>query len=1164
MRIEQGALFLLVLLYIIVANAHAGLAPLTTGPDELAHYEYVNFIAEHGHLPLNSAERSQAAYKSDQPPLYHLIAALPASLVDTTGPPYLKRYSDNERRPLIEQTRHAWGLHNTEDEYPPYRSEVWRWHIGRWVSIIFGAAAIIVTYFIARGVPFPPVDIGPSLPRQLLERIILALGAAAVVAFIPRFALTGSMLNYETALAFFAALFLWQLLKISKAEAENPQFIIHNPEPTPSNLQSPVSNYQLPITNLLLLGLFTGLAITTKLSALILPFETVVGLALIARHYGWPWPRWLRAVAITATATLVTVSWWFGFVIYQFNTVTEDGWWTGLLRPIIAADASDATTNRLLSFLTGGQAGFTAAIDNLESGPPWQWLTTIYRTFWIVGIEGQQPLGLVGLLIALALCLIAVFGLIRLWQLAAASRQQLADSGQQIAVSHQPSVVSGQRSATHLQSPISNLQPSIINYQLSIINYQLLLLALAAAFILPLIRYAATFSLADTAQGRHILFLAAPAFAILLVWGFTAASLQLSIIHYPLSIKTYLPLVPAAFLFFWSLAQLYTMSWAYLPPLPVRTTVLPTELTHPIDHPMNDAVTLLGYETHLDFEHQVVQADIYWQATAVSPVDYLTEIKLLDENGDERSQWLGYPADGRYPTRAWDPGDIIRDTTWLPVGNLEPGDYTLQLNLLPTTAGNPLIGLTVPSMDTPRELGQITLPSVDPYVSNHRLSLTDSVQAKVGYAVRHNGVPLTEPATFRYRESIIVTYNTTAPDGTIDLKVVGPESAGQPLFEPVRQWDNTALFIVGPGWSTGDYRLRLTGGDDSPITSEPLFNVIDRWERNFTEPSMTYHLDANFADQVKLLGYDLPTRRMEAGGGLPVTVYWQGLDWMGQSYTIFSRLLATDGSAHGGRDRLPREGYRTLYWAPGEIVTDPFGVPVDADAPDGIYYLNLGLYREADQHAVSLPLVQDGQPIDATSVTIGPIKIGRTPPDFVLPSADPQVVIDQPFGEPTALTLLGYDLTAVSDQPSAVSHQQSTEENQPAINQPASPNSTNSTNSNNSTNSINSTNSLTLKLYWRSESPLPIDYTTFVHVRNAAGETVAQKDQPPLDGAYPTSLWDPGEIIADELIIPLPDELPSGEYSLVIGLYDFTTGLRLPVPGAADDSLQLTTVEVSR
>ncbi|MCB0166807.1 MAG: hypothetical protein KDI79_21450 [Anaerolineae bacterium] len=1141
MRIEQVALLLLILLYMIVANAHGRLAPLTTGPDELAHYEYVNFIAEHGRLPLNSAERSQAAYKSDQPPLYHLITALPASLVDINGPPHLKRYSDHERRPLIEQTRHAWGLHNTEDEYPPYRGEVLRWHIGRWVSIMFGAASIIVTYLIARGVPFLPIEIGPSVPRQTLERIVLALGAAAVIAFIPRFALTGSMLNYETMLAFFAALFLWQLLRISVAEAKNQSFTTPNPQPAPSNLQSPISNlqppvphYQLPITNLLLLGLFTGLAITTKLSALILPFEAVVALALIARHYGWPWTRWLRAVAITAAATLVAVSWWFGFIIYQFNTVADDGWWAGLLRPLIAADASDATTNRLLSFLTGGQAGFTAAIDNLESGPPWEWLATMYRTFWVVGIEGHQPLGLVGLLIALALCLIAVFGLIRLWA----------------------SAISGQRSAVSGQPSAPNLQPPIINYQLSNINYQLLILALASAFILPLIRYAATFSLADTAQGRHILFLAAPAFAILLVWGFTAATRQLSMINYRLSIKIGLPLVPAAFLFFWSLAQLYTMSWAYLPPLPVRTILLPTKLAHPINQSMNDAVTLLGYETRLDFEHQVVQADIYWQATAVSPVDYLTEIKLLDEEGNERSQWLGYPASGRYPTRAWDPGDVIRDTAWLPVGNLEPGDYSLQLNLLPTTTDNPLIGLTIPPVDEPRELGQITLPSIDPFVSNHRLSLTDSALAMVGYAVRQDGVPLTQPATFRYRESIIVTYNTTTPDEVIDLKIVGPDSAGQPLFDPVRRWDNTALFIVGPDWSTGDYRLRLAG-DKSPITSEPLFNVIDHWERSFTEPPLTYRLEANFANQVKLLGYDLATRRVQAGGGLPVTMYWQGLDWMGQSYTIFTRLLAADGSAHGGRDRLPREGYRTLYWAPGEIVTDPFGVPVDPDAPDGIYYLNLGLYREADQQAVSLPLVQDGQPIDATSVTIGPIKIGDTPPDFVLPSADPQIVVDQPFGDPTALTLLGYDLTAGSDQLSAVSHQPSMEENQPS-NQP----------SNQLTNQAtlqfsNSPNSITLKLYWQSEAPLPTDYTTFVHLRNAAGETVAQKDQPPLEGAYPTSLWDPGEIIADEVTIPLPEELPSGEYSLVVGLYDLTTGLRLPVPDTADNSLRLTTIEVA-
>ena len=46
-------------LYAILALAHAMLAPLTTGPDELAHYEYVNFIATHGRLPLTLTERAQ-------------------------------------------------------------------------------------------------------------------------------------------------------------------------------------------------------------------------------------------------------------------------------------------------------------------------------------------------------------------------------------------------------------------------------------------------------------------------------------------------------------------------------------------------------------------------------------------------------------------------------------------------------------------------------------------------------------------------------------------------------------------------------------------------------------------------------------------------------------------------------------------------------------------------------------------------------------------------------------------------------------------------------------------------------------------------------------------------------------------------------------------------
>jgi hypothetical protein len=51
-------------------------------------------------------------------------------------------------------------------------------------------------------------------------------------------------------------------------------------------------------------------------------------------------------------------------------------------------------------------------------------------------------------------------------------------------------------------------------------------------------------------------------------------------------------------------------------------------------------------------------------------------------------------------------------------------------------------------------------------------------------------------------------------------------------------------------------------------------------------------------------------------------------------------------------------------------------------------------------------------------------------------------------------------------------------------------------------------------------------------------------------------LWDPGEIIADEVMIPLPPDI-QGDYEIVVGLYDFKTGARLPVPGRPDNEVSL-------
>lgn len=84
-----------------------------------------------------------------------------------------------------------------------------------------------------------------------------------------------------------------------------------------------------------------------------------------------------------------------------------------------------------------------------------------------------------------------------------------------------------------------------------------------------------------------------------------------------------------------------------------------------------------------------------------------------------------------------------------------------------------------------------------------------------------------------------------------------------------------------------------------------------------------------------------------------------------------------------------------------------------------------------------------------------------------------------------------------------------------------------------------------LALYWQSQSRVPKNYTVFIHLLDANGNLRAQIDRAPRSGAYPTSVWDVGEIIPDEY--ELPRDLASGEYRLELGMYEFPALTRLPI-----------------
>lgn len=119
-----------------------------------------------------------------------------------------------------------------------------------------------------------------------------------------------------------------------------------------------------------------------------------------------------------------------------------------------------------------------------------------------------------------------------------------------------------------------------------------------------------------------------------------------------------------------------------------------------------------------------------------------------------------------------------------------------------------------------------------------------------------------------------------------------------------------------------------------------------------------------------------------------------------------------------------------------------------------------------------------------------------------------------------------------------------------------------------------------LSTYWRALRPLAHDYKFFVHLVDRQGNLVAGVDHFPYEarpdyrvtsvnfnpqlcpgcadaapsdypnrGLFPTSLWMPGQMLKETIM--LPPDLPAGDYTIRIGLYDPATMQRLDV----DDSL---------
>ncbi len=261
-------------------------------------------------------------------------------------------------------------------------------------------------------------------------------------------------------------------------------------------------------------------------------------------------------------------------------------------------------------------------------------------------------------------------------------------------------------------------------------------------------------------------------------------------------------------------------------------------------------------------------------------------------------------------------------------------------------------------------------------------------------------------------------------------------------------------------------------------------------------------LAANLGGQLELLGYDLPSGA-QAGQAVRLVLYYRVPNELGgrRHYSFFAHLVDRRGYLWSQEDAF---GYPTSNWQKGDMVVQWLDVPVPPDTPPRHYYFKVGLYDQ--EKGQPFPVLDQGGTPVATSVSLGPITVRKA----AVPPAAAALGIPNPLEARVgdAFTLLGYNV---------------------------------------SQRVLNPGQSVHVSLYWQTTARPDKDYLVSTYLVDEKGHRWPQSHRQALDGDYPTSLWETGQMVRDRFDMAIDPETPRAVYELRVGLYDAEAQRYLPV-----------------
>jgi len=286
-------------------------------------------------------------------------------------------------------------------------------------------------------------------------------------------------------------------------------------------------------------------------------------------------------------------------------------------------------------------------------------------------------------------------------------------------------------------------------------------------------------------------------------------------------------------------------------------------------------------------------------------------------------------------------------------------------------------------------------------------------------------------------------------------------------------------------------------------------------------PAEAHRLDINFGDKnselLRLLACQLDKGVVKRGDPLSVTLYWQPLAKMEHDHNVFIHVLGRDEQVIAREDTYPGMGsYPTSLWPVGGVIKDTYGMYVlpESKAPSR-FRVEVGVYDRSTGEV--LPAFdRDGHLLHGVTVAQGKVTT-RQEPRY---SGGTPVAFDlaRPFGEvhpeqsrraqDRQVSLTGYKIDKTE---------------------------------------VKAGETIQVALYWRAQKKMAEDYTVFVHLVDEEGTIWGQHDSQPVNGYYPTFLWDQDEVVKDKHAFVVSENTPPGEYQIKVGMYRLADGQRLTI-----------------